>query len=1145
MAFKRYIRRHGKKLGPYYYENVRSNDGRVKSVYLGTNPHHHPKHRIRKPLFFLILVLMLILILGGSLFLLQNRSYLIKKVSAHEPDFEIDQILLKVLIRSGEFIEKQVRIMNTGNDPSGIDVAASGLSDIVKIDSPSFIIKPGQTKVVALNFSSVVPEQSIEQQPGIYVGKLIAKSEKAAKEVPVVVEIETKNVLFDMNLNPVGIERRVKQGSDTTIEVRLFNLESIDSVNVDVEYFVKDMNGNTIITESETVVVKTQASFFKTISIPKNLKPGSYVFAAIAGFGNSMGTSSYLFEVIGPEAESSFVQFCKSSILCLGLSLTTMLLLFALIAYFYFFIGAYLYEKVTGVVTIPGKSKEKVEVREAEEKGPGIFGRVSGKIRQWRRKREEEKAEKEELARKEELESLAEENAPIPERKKRIEEEKLEEELESRQEERQREKLEREKAAKKRIELLKALLHSAGLFKTPEEKKQIAIQKEKAAREKLKEYERLKRQKELERLKSLEEKKRLELEEQKEKQLEEENRRREEQKLKEQLERQKDLERLKSLEEKKRLEESRKARLDQEKKQAEAEKQRKQLEKSQKFAAIRQLEESLAKNKELSGQLRKELRGIESEKRELSSVNNDADARIKKLEHDIIEKSRRNEELSLQKKLMFENFQKRLNEIAQQQQGKKAAKEERVRELKAKLAAKQESVMKELENELSKLSVEKRKATEKWKRLEVKAKLKIEEQNIEDHVKEEETSDGRKSIDDNYKKSVEELGKKQNDIKGEIAVLERQKRQVLLEKRNVPGGLAVKENELQKILSKLDANAKEKDALSAELSKLRSELSKFSIHFIKSLVSEYREKAEKAREAKEKERARLEAEKKREEGIAKKEKEIAEKAKRLEEERKRREDEKRAKEEQRRRALEDKINLKEERKKQKEAEWQEPSEEKPGEAEEGPKQEAEAERNGLFRFFRRKAKPEFEVGKTEVAAKKKAGLFAGLFGEREENHQEKAEGLFSEEPSNKPISEAEELEEAIRGLDLFKKVEKGRSIGEKSEVLKRVFKKEAEEAKPEAKKAVFGKLLEKTRKMKENAAENMAKRPKLFKSYKSKNLEKFRRILENAESGLAKNDLAKAKRLYLEAREFYIRLEYGEKKEVYGDLTELYNKLSK
>jgi len=41
------------------------------------------------------------------------------------------------------------------------------------------------------------------------------------------------------------------------------------------------------------------------------------------------------------------------------------------------------------------------------------------------------------------------------------------------------------------------------------------------------------------------------------------------------------------------------------------------------------------------------------------------------------------------------------------------------------------------------------------------------------------------------------------------------------------------------------------------------------------------------------------------------------------------------------------------------------------------------------------------------------------------------------------------------------------------------------------------------------------------------------------------NDINKAKKLYVKAMDFYIKLEYHEKKEIYKDLTELYNKLRK
>ena len=36
MVIKRYIKRNGKVLGPYYYKNVRDENGKVKSIYLGT-----------------------------------------------------------------------------------------------------------------------------------------------------------------------------------------------------------------------------------------------------------------------------------------------------------------------------------------------------------------------------------------------------------------------------------------------------------------------------------------------------------------------------------------------------------------------------------------------------------------------------------------------------------------------------------------------------------------------------------------------------------------------------------------------------------------------------------------------------------------------------------------------------------------------------------------------------------------------------------------------------------------------------------------------------------------------------------------------------------------------------------------------------
>jgi len=45
MVYAKFIKKNGKKIGPYYYRSVRLPNGKVKSVYIGKNP---PKD-FRKP----------------------------------------------------------------------------------------------------------------------------------------------------------------------------------------------------------------------------------------------------------------------------------------------------------------------------------------------------------------------------------------------------------------------------------------------------------------------------------------------------------------------------------------------------------------------------------------------------------------------------------------------------------------------------------------------------------------------------------------------------------------------------------------------------------------------------------------------------------------------------------------------------------------------------------------------------------------------------------------------------------------------------------------------------------------------------------------------------------------------------------------
>lgn len=204
--------------------------------------------------------------------------------------FSVDNILLKVAIKQGENVSKIIKITNTDSQAS-FKIESTGLGNLLFIEDKEFTLKPNEVKTLILNFSSQAYE------PGIYVGELIVKS-REEKKIPIIVEIETKEVLFDTNLNVPLIYENIYPGEKFIADVTVFNLEKIGMKTVEMNYFIKDFLGNTITSETENLAVETSALVTKTISLPKNIKSGDYVFITLTKYQNSVGTSSHFFRVV-------------------------------------------------------------------------------------------------------------------------------------------------------------------------------------------------------------------------------------------------------------------------------------------------------------------------------------------------------------------------------------------------------------------------------------------------------------------------------------------------------------------------------------------------------------------------------------------------------------------------------------------------------------------------------------------------------------------------------------------------------------------------------------------------------------------------------------------------------------------------------
>jgi Sec-independent protein translocase protein TatA len=139
----------------------------------------------------------------------------------------------------------------------------------------------------------------LKRQPLAYLGRIFVISDEIQKMLSAIIEVESKAPFFDIILDiPQNYKEIFFQSpADLPLGVTLFNLGNIGETNVNLEYFVKDFEGNVILRESDIVTVDKQVSFTKTLKIPPFLRPGEYAIIVYARYGDGIGTASDLFGV--------------------------------------------------------------------------------------------------------------------------------------------------------------------------------------------------------------------------------------------------------------------------------------------------------------------------------------------------------------------------------------------------------------------------------------------------------------------------------------------------------------------------------------------------------------------------------------------------------------------------------------------------------------------------------------------------------------------------------------------------------------------------------------------------------------------------------------------------------------------------------
>jgi len=221
---------------------------------------------------------------------------------AFSESLEVQNSFIKIAISKGDVSNRTLSV-------------SSGEGEYVSIVSGSYWLQAreseiylaeGETKRVALFFNSS------ELLPGAYVSILTLNGEKNSSQIPVILEVQSRDLFFDANLEIPPQYTEIMPGKNILAQVKVFDLTSSGGTSkglgvtpVRLEYEIKSIDGKIIASESEEITVNGQATVTKSIPMPSSLKSGDYVFSAASIYKSSIGTSTKLFRVSEPLQEKT------------------------------------------------------------------------------------------------------------------------------------------------------------------------------------------------------------------------------------------------------------------------------------------------------------------------------------------------------------------------------------------------------------------------------------------------------------------------------------------------------------------------------------------------------------------------------------------------------------------------------------------------------------------------------------------------------------------------------------------------------------------------------------------------------------------------------------------------------------------------
>jgi len=223
-------------------------------------------------------------------------------------NFKVSPGELNIVLTSGSTGNYEIEIENLEKINLTFDLEVSGLSQHLFLNKTKVAISANEKLKIPLIISA--PES------GIYVGRIIIRSGITEKEIFVILNVRSKDALFDVSLTLSKAHKILGIGKNLKTFISLLQVGEAEQVDVIATYLIKDFKGVVLFIETETLSVYKSKSFVKEFPT-FNLPEGDYIAGIDVQYPGGFATSSERFSIAEQKINIWAVAFILLSLFAL------------------------------------------------------------------------------------------------------------------------------------------------------------------------------------------------------------------------------------------------------------------------------------------------------------------------------------------------------------------------------------------------------------------------------------------------------------------------------------------------------------------------------------------------------------------------------------------------------------------------------------------------------------------------------------------------------------------------------------------------------------------------------------------------------------------------------------------------------------